>query len=107
MSKPKIYISGQITGLSMTEALNNFWDAEIYLNEKGYDVVNPLSIMGHTAIAEMEVSDEEKWCLHMKLDIKALMDCTDIFMLQNWGNSKGAKIERDLAIQLGLKVHHQ
>jgi len=91
----------------MTEVMTAFYDAEMYLTEKGYDVINPLAIVGHNAIAEMKISDEEKWLLHMKLDIKALMDCTDIFMLQNWGNSKGAKIERDLAIALGLKVHHQ
>lgn len=108
MSNPKhkIYISGQITGLPIEEAMMNFAKAETYLISLGFDVVNPMSLPEHEAIAKLPLSESERWVLHMKVDIKALMDCTDIFMLQNWGNSKGAKIERDIAIQLGLNIHH-
>lgn len=103
----KIYISGQITGLPIEEAMMKFSWAETYLTEKGFDVVNPMALSEHEAITKLPLSESERWLLHMKVDIKALMDCTDIFMLQNWGNSKGAKIERNIAIQLGLNVHHQ
>lgn len=103
----KIYISGQITGLPMVEAMMNFAKAETYLIHKGFDVVSPMSLTEHDAIAKLPLRESERWLLHMKVDIKALMDCTDIFMLSNWGNSKGAKIERDIAIQLGFNIHHQ
>jgi hypothetical protein len=35
------------------------------------------------------------------------MDCSAIFMLDNWINSKGAAIERKLAIDLGYQVIYQ
>ena len=104
--KPKIYISGQISGLPIEEAQKNFKDAELMLIGKGFEVVNPFELPEHEAILKNGKSHSEQWILHMKVDIKALMDCTEIFMLQNWGNSKGAKIERDIAIALGYKINH-
>lgn len=104
--KPKIYISGQITGLPIEQAMMNFAKAETYLMHKGFDVINPMSLPEHEAITKLPLSESERWRLHMKVDIKALMGCTEIFMLQNWGNSKGAKIERDIAIALGYKINH-
>ena len=41
-------------------------------------------------------------------DLKELANgCTAIFMLDNWKDSKGAKIELDLAKKLGLKVYYE
>lgn len=41
-------------------------------------------------------------------DIKELANgCTAIFMLDNWKDSKGAKIELDLAKKLGLKIYYE
>jgi hypothetical protein len=36
-----------------------------------------------------------------------MMNCTGIFMLSNWRESKGANIERNLAMQLGMKVYYE
>jgi hypothetical protein len=40
----------------------------------------------------------------MKEDIKFLLDCDFIFMLDNWQESRGAIIELNLAMNLKIKV---
>lgn len=93
--KQKIYISGKITGLTPEEAFNLFNNAEIYLKEKGFEVINPMTIP----------HDHDKtWLNYMRNDLKALLDCDALFMLYNWKDSKGAKVEHDLAESLGLEI---
>lgn len=93
----KIYISGKITGIE-NEAAELFAKAEKELQEKGFEVVNPMTL-NH--------NHDKSWLNYMKTDIKALMDCNGIYMLSNWETSRGAKIERQLAIDLGMKVIYQ
>lgn len=40
----------------------------------------------------------------MKEDIKALCDCDMIYLLPNWQDSKGAKMEYCIALFLNLEV---
>ena len=40
----------------------------------------------------------------MRQDLKAMLDCDGIYMLDNWKDSKGAKIEHDLCVYLGITV---
>ena len=93
----KIYISGQITGIEK-EAPALFKHAEANLIEMGFEVVNPMTI---------EHKHDLSWANYMKTDIIALMDCNAIYMLYNWTNSKGAEIERRIAIDLGMKVIYE
>ncbi len=87
----KVYISGKITGLPIEEAKDNFSKVQIKLEEQGYKVVNPL---------ENGLPTNAKWKDHMKADIKLLMDCDTIYLMKNWKDSKGAKVERDIAVAL-------
>jgi hypothetical protein len=93
----KIYISGKITGIEK-EAQDIFSKAEKALKEKGFDVVNPLTL-NH--------NHSKTWHAYMKEDIKALCDCDSIFMLENWVDSKGAIIEHTIAMYLGMKVQYE
>ena len=43
----------------------------------------------------------------MREDIKALLSCCTIFMLDNWRDSRGAKIEHQLAKDLEMKIIYQ
>jgi len=43
----------------------------------------------------------------MKEDLKALLDCDGIYMLRGWEQSKGAKIEYELAMNLGIKRYYE
>lgn len=92
--KPKVYISGQITGLSEEEYKNNFNSAELYLTGLGYDVVNPVAY---------DTIPNGTWSDYMRRDIKLLMDCDYIYMLDNWTESTGAKAEFRLAVEIGIE----
>lgn len=88
----KVYISGKITGIE-EEASLLFKKTEEELNLKGFIAVNPMVLpLGYP------------WEYYMKEGIKLLMDCDYIYMLPNWIDSKGSKIEHDLAKKLNLKI---
>ena len=95
--KIKIYISGKISGIE-DSAYDIFEKAEIFLIKSGYKVVNPM---------KLPHDHDKSWESYMKEDLKALMDCDEIFMLENWETSRGAEIEYDLASELGIKISYQ
>jgi hypothetical protein len=43
----------------------------------------------------------------MKEDISALLTCDAIYLLKNWGDSRGARIERAIALELGIKIIYE
>lgn len=94
-----IYISGKITGLDLSEALAKFKAAEYIIREQGGDPVNPMEIV--------EAEEGKEWEDYMREDIIILMNCTEIYMLDNWTDSRGAKIEHALAKTLKYKIHYQ
>lgn len=93
----KIYISGKITGIE-NEARDRFARAERMLSEMGFDVVNPMTI-NH--------DHDKSWFSYMREDVKAMCCCDAIFMLSNWQDSRGATIEHDIAIKLGLEPKYE
>lgn len=94
-----IYISGKITGLPEDQVRNNFSSAEFVLSQQGWNVINPLWI---------DLNGQEKtWANFMIEDLKALIPCDAIFMLSNWMESSGAKIEHSFAIAMGKEVYYQ
>ena len=86
----KIYISGQITGLPLPDVRHRFEDAESFLDEIGFDVVNPM---------KNGLEQDATWNEHMVRDIALLLPCDAIYMLDNWINSTGAQIEYDTAMR--------
>lgn len=93
----RIYISGKISGIE-NGALKLFNKAEKYLQSKGYETVNPMTL-NH--------NHDKSWVAYMKEDIKALCDCDSIFMLSNWSDSKGAIIEHSIARDLGMTILYE
>ena len=96
--KKKIYISGAITSIGQIKAEKLFNKAEKMLNEQGFDVVNPM---------KLKHEHDLTWVDYMRVDLKALLDCDYIYMLSNWKNSKGAKIEHQLAVDLDMGIIFQ
>jgi|TARA_R100000322_G_C5279513_1_gene149358 hypothetical protein len=94
----KIYISGPISNDPYHREA--FDKAEDYLKHLGYDVINPLDIK------EKEFKGPDKdfqlWTHYMRESIKLLMDCDQIYMLEKWKESRGAKIEHKLATDLSM-----
>ena len=93
--KPKVYISGPITGLEEKVYKNNFNSTELYLTGLGYDVVNPVSYTEDPSW---------KWEDYMKRDIKLLVGCDYIYFLEGWQASDGASLEYVIAKNVGIKT---
>ena len=91
----KIYISGKITGLPLPEARQRFEDAAVFLAEIGFDPVNPLN---------NGLESSATWQEHMVADIRMLLDCDAIYMMDNWLESRGASVEYDIANRLNMDV---
>lgn len=94
--RSKCYISGPITGREAVDYLREFWRAARYVENLGYEAVNPceLNHAGH----------DQTWESFMRVDLKALMDCEAIYLLPNWHKSVGAKAEFHIAQVLGMDV---
>lgn len=93
MSRGKVYISGPITGIDFGNRFA-FSCARNALEMCGYEVVDP---------SEVKLDDEATWADYMRADLKLLLDCDHIYMLEGWEDSKGARIERELAENLGIE----
>lgn len=91
----KGYISDQITGLTYEEARANFEAAELLLTAIGIEPVNPM---------KNGLPYDADWKQHMVRDIELLMDCDIILMGERWRESKGARIEKYIAEEMGLTV---
>ena len=91
----KVYISGAIEHLDLEERKEEFQKVQWKLEEMGYFVINPFN---------NGVQLDATWREHMKVDIKNLLDCDHIAMLEGWELSKGCKLEFDVATSCGIKV---
>ena len=94
----KIYISGKITGLSPDTCERLFSEAENRLKGFGFEPVNPL---------KNGLPETSTWEQHMGRDIELLLGCSAIYLLDNWINSKGAKVELAVAMQCGLIIFNE
>lgn len=101
-----VYISGGITGID--DFRDRFNHAEIKLQQKGFFTVNPIDI-GYKIenISFLELPEDEKYQKYMKADLKALLKCDSIFMLDGWEKSKGARFEHKTAAICGLKIMYE
>ena len=50
---------------------------------------------------------DKSWESYMREDLKALLDCTHIYMMKNWDTSRGAIIERNLAKDLNIEAIYE
>ena len=93
----KVYISGKITGLHPREYRGKFKAAVRKLNEMGHEAINP---------ARMDVYNLT-YAQYMAIDGMLVKFSDAIYMLDNWEDSKGARMEKELAESLGLKVMYE
>jgi len=103
--KSKMYVSGGISGRRWEYARAQFNMAEEFIISFGLaeSVHNPVK----TVIDKGDKNSDELWREYMNISIKALLECDSIFMLDGWSSSKGAVIERTLAIGLGLEIFEE
>lgn len=90
----KLYISGPMTGY---DQLNYpaFEKAAQQLRSYGHEVVSPHELNPITAT---------EWIECMKVDIRALLDCEGIAVLDGHEKSKGATLENTIAAAMGMEI---
>jgi hypothetical protein len=98
MNGKRIYISGAIAHHDIAERMRAFLRAAEYIRKQGGTPVNPF---------DNSVPQDADWREHMRADIHVLTDCDGILMLRGWEQSKGAKLEFDVATSCGLEVWYQ
>lgn len=93
------YISGKITDVSRERELENLerfnWKARQFKAE-GKKVFNP---------ADLEVNGGATWEWYLSRDLIWIYENRpSLYVMTNWKDSKGAKLEVEFAKTLGLKV---
>ncbi len=100
--RDKIYISGAITGHDYDVAYHKFEDAETTVCQWA-EAVNPMKLD-----VKIREGYDVDWCDYMLTDLDVLMrQCTGIYMLRDWRESKGARIEHAIAEIMGLKIFYE
>lgn len=93
----RIYIAGPMTGLPDFN-YPAFHAAAQRLRTLGFEVENP---------AENPEPKCGTWLGYMRMAIRQVALCDGVAMLPGWQQSRGARIERQLADSLGLRVMHE
>jgi hypothetical protein len=88
------YIAGKITGLPKKDVKEKFNIVARQLGAMGYHVVEPVAV----------TDDKTPWDDAVRNDIKHMLECDEVHLLSDWQDSRGAKLERDIAIRLGMQV---
>lgn len=91
-----IYIAGAITGVD--NAKDVFDLAEARLSQHFVKVINPM---------KLNHNHNKEWESYMKVCLISLINCDYIYMTLGWEKSKGARLELNLAIDLGLEIRYQ
>ena len=102
MVKPRIYLSGPISGKDYEERRKAFKEAQQKLETDGWTVFNPM---------ENGLPPESTTHQHMHRDLATLtseeIPFDAIYMMKKWLHSKGCKLEFDVATAIGLDVYFE
>lgn len=91
----KVYVSGPMTGMQGYN-FDAFNEAEAQLRDLGYEVENPAKF-GH--------DESLNWYDCMRRDIPLVMECDAVVTLYGSWNSKGSKLECDVARGMDIPVY--
>lgn len=96
MGKTKrVYISGKVTGTS--DYVEKFAFYEKKLRDLGYEVINPVAF---NALLPQDLDYDD----FMTVCYTLLSLCDYIFLIDDWVDSNGAKLELKYAIEHNIKI---
>jgi len=103
----KIYIAGKVSDEDFKEVAQKFAAAQSEIEKLGFIPINPVQLVQDYLYHNypfFRPSEEEIWKIAMQVCIKELVDCDAVVLLPCWEQSKGAKIERQLADDLDILI---
>lgn len=86
------YLAGPITGAEGWEG--RFDKAAKKLRDAGLQIVSPLDLS----------KPREDWADNMRRCIRSMTECEGLILLEGWEDSKGARLEKEMAEGLGMTV---
>lgn len=89
----KLYLAGPMTGLPDLN-FPRFHEEAARLRALGHEIINP---------AELNPTSND-WLECMRIDIRELVMCDGVALLEGWHQSRGATLEHDIGVRLGLHV---
>lgn len=92
----RYYLSGPMTGLPNFN-YSTFNNIARILRRAELDIVNPAE--------NFEGKDDLPREHYMRTDVQHLLECDAIILIEGWERSKGAKLELEIAHQLGLEIY--
>lgn len=93
--KKKIYIAGKVTGEPIAECTMKFGTAQNAIEALGFEAINPLEVVGDW---------NTPWNEAMKKCISAMIECEAVVLLPDWIDSKGAKLENQIANSFDMPI---
>ena len=104
--KKLIYISGKISGDDNYRT--KFAMAENRLIRDGYSVLNPVEVGDrldrvHQAMGRAAPT----WREYMRKCLVAIIDVGAVYMLRDWQESRGARLEHHIASDLGIQIVYE
>jgi len=91
----RVYLAGPMTGYSeFNYPAFNTKAAE--LREQGLEVFNPAESFNGDSSLGREV--------YMRKDLEEILKCDAIYLLKGWEKSRGATLERLIAVELALEI---
>ena len=104
MTKQIIYLAGPVSKIDWDDAKSQFKDMERYALYLGFDeVVNPVN---HDKPSVELDNEMDVWCHYMRESVRKLADCDAILLAPNNHISKGARLEKYIAEELGCEVYY-
>jgi len=88
------YIAGTTSGWSGNQGSEKVNVVAQKLAGEGYKVVKPVA----------GADNSRSWDDAMRSDIKKMLECDEVHMLPDWQENRGAQLERDIALRLGMQV---
>lgn len=96
--KKRIYIAGGISNIPIDEVARNFERAEAEVRRMGCEPVSPFKVY---------LGKKASWLDYMIICVPMLAVCEGIYLQSNWKQSKGARIEHDLAVGAEKEIYFE
>ena len=104
--KKLIYISGKITGDDNYRT--KFAMAEQRLIRDGYSVLNPVEAGDRLDMVHKYAGLEPPtWSEYMRKCLVTISGADDVYMLRDWQQSRGARLEHNIASELGITIVYE